>query len=124
MQSRARDLFYGLWVNDLFMKRVEANADWSLFCPHEAPGLADVWGDKFVALYQQYEREGRHAVLGGTLAEVLAGNGYIVGINQIYDVEIDTVNKPFLPVAAGARPWGFLRRQARQKCWAVSSGGL
>lgn len=58
-QSRARDLFYGLWVNDLFMKRVEANADWSLFCPHEAPGLAEVWGDKFVALYQQYEREGR-----------------------------------------------------------------
>jgi hypothetical protein len=58
-QSRARDLFYGLWVNDLFMKRVEANGDWSLFCPSEAPGLADVWGDKFVALYNQYEREGR-----------------------------------------------------------------
>ena len=59
LQSRARDLFYGLWVNDLFMQRVEANADWSLFCPNEAPGLADVWGLQFVTLYAQYEREGR-----------------------------------------------------------------
>ena len=59
MQSRARDLFYGLWVNDLFMKRVEANEDWSLFCPSEAPGLADLWGSEFAALYHQYEREGR-----------------------------------------------------------------
>ena len=59
MQSRARDLFYGLWVNDLFMKRVEANQEWSLFCPSEAPGLADVWGDAFDALYTMYEKEGR-----------------------------------------------------------------
>lgn len=50
-EARARDLFYGLWVNDLFMKRVEANEDWSLFCPNEAPGLADCWGDKFEELY-------------------------------------------------------------------------
>ncbi|CAD7703001.1 unnamed protein product [Ostreobium quekettii] len=58
-EARARDLFYGLWVNDLFMKRVEADAKWSLFCPHEAPGLADVWGDEFEALYERYEDEGR-----------------------------------------------------------------
>jgi len=58
-EARARDLFYGLWINDLFMKRVEANEDWSLFCPNEAPGLADVWGDAFDTLYAQYEREGR-----------------------------------------------------------------
>lgn len=58
-ESRARDLFYGLWVSDLFMKRVEANTEWSLFCPNEAPGLADCWGDEFEALYQKYEREGR-----------------------------------------------------------------
>lgn len=58
-ESRARDLFYGLWVNDLFMERVEANSEWSLFCPSEAPGLADVWGDEFAALYVKYEREGR-----------------------------------------------------------------
>jgi len=56
---RARDLFYALWVSDLFMERVEANEDWSLFCPHEAPGLADCWGKEFEALYTQYEREGR-----------------------------------------------------------------
>jgi len=58
-EDRARDLFYALWVPDLFMKRVEANADWSLFCPHEAPGLADVIGADFEALYTRYEAEGR-----------------------------------------------------------------
>lgn len=50
-EARARDLFYGLWVNDLFMQRVEANEKWSLFCPNEAPGLADVWGKEFYELY-------------------------------------------------------------------------
>jgi ribonucleoside-diphosphate reductase alpha chain len=58
-EMRARDLFYALWVSDLFMKRVEANEDWSLFCPHEAPGLADCFGAEFEALYSQYESEGR-----------------------------------------------------------------
>jgi ribonucleoside-diphosphate reductase alpha chain len=58
-EERARDLFYALWVPDLFMRRVEAGADWSLFCPHEAPGLADVYGADFDALYERYEREGR-----------------------------------------------------------------
>ena len=58
-EMRARDLFYALWVSDLFMKRVEANEDWSLFCPHEAPGLADCWGAEFEALYTKYESEGR-----------------------------------------------------------------
>ena len=58
-EMRARDLFYALWVSDLFMKRVEANEDWSLFCPHEAPGLADCFGAHFEALYEQYEKEGR-----------------------------------------------------------------
>ena len=59
MQSRARDLFYGLWVNDLFMQRVEANQEWSLFCPNEAPGLADVWGEEFNLKYTDYEKQGR-----------------------------------------------------------------
>ncbi len=58
-EMRARDLFYALWVSDLFMKRVEANEDWSLFCPHEAPGLADCFGAEFEALYEQYEKDGR-----------------------------------------------------------------
>ena len=58
-QARARDLFYALWINDLFMARVEANAEWSLFCPNEAPGLADVWGEEFDALYVKYEKAGR-----------------------------------------------------------------
>ena len=57
--ERARDLFYGLWIPDLFMKRVEANEQWSLFCPNEAPGLADCHSDAFVELYERYEREGK-----------------------------------------------------------------
>lgn len=58
-ELRARDLFYAMWVPDLFMKRVEDNDVWSLFCPHECPGLADTYGDDFEALYEKYEREGR-----------------------------------------------------------------
>jgi ribonucleoside-diphosphate reductase alpha chain len=58
-EERARDLFYALWISDLFMKRVEADGQWSLFCPHEAPGLSDVYGDEFDALYTKYEKEGR-----------------------------------------------------------------
>jgi len=58
-EARARDLFYALWVPDLFMKRVEAKGTWSLFCPHECPGLADTYGDEFEALYTRYEAEGR-----------------------------------------------------------------
>ncbi len=58
-ELRARDLFYALWIPDLFMERVEADGDWSLFCPNEAPGLADCYGDKFRELYNRYEEEGR-----------------------------------------------------------------
>jgi ribonucleoside-diphosphate reductase alpha chain len=58
-EMRARDLFYALWICDLFMKRVEANGEWSLFCPNEAPGLSDCWGKEFETLYEKYEAEGR-----------------------------------------------------------------
>ena len=58
-EERARDLFYALWIPDLFMERIEADGNWSLFCPDEAPGLADVWGQEFRDLYEKYEREGR-----------------------------------------------------------------
>jgi len=58
-ELRARDLFYALWVNDLFMERVEAEKEWSLFCPKEAPGLADCYGEEFRTLYLKYEKEGR-----------------------------------------------------------------
>ncbi len=58
-EERARDLFYALWVSDLFMERVEKDEHWTLFCPSEAPGLADVVGDDFKALYTKYEKEGR-----------------------------------------------------------------
>lgn len=58
-ENRARDLFYALWVCDLFMKRVESNGDWNLFCPNEAPGLHLCHGEAFEKLYTQYEAEGR-----------------------------------------------------------------
>ncbi|KAG2654737.1 ribonucleoside-diphosphate reductase large subunit-like isoform X1 [Panicum virgatum] len=58
-ENRARDLFYALWVPDLFMERVQRNEQWSLFCPNEAPGLAECWGDEFQNLYHKYEREGK-----------------------------------------------------------------
>ena len=56
-EMRARDLFFAVWIPDLFMKRVENNEMWSLFCPNEAPGLADVWGEDFERLYEKYEKE-------------------------------------------------------------------
>ncbi|MFM9910527.1 MAG: ribonucleoside-diphosphate reductase subunit alpha [Chitinophagaceae bacterium] len=58
-EIRARDLFYALWMPDLFMKRVEANGNWSLFCPNEAPGLSDTHGEAFEKLYEQYEASGK-----------------------------------------------------------------
>ena len=58
-EMRARDLFYALWIPDLFMKRVEENGDWTLMCPHECPGLSDTFGAEFEALYTQYEAEGK-----------------------------------------------------------------
>ena len=57
-EERARDLFYALWIPDLFMERVDANGDWTLFCPNEAPGLADCVGADFKALYEKYESSG------------------------------------------------------------------
>uniref|UniRef100_A0AAR2LNI0 Ribonucleoside-diphosphate reductase n=1 Tax=Pygocentrus nattereri TaxID=42514 RepID=A0AAR2LNI0_PYGNA len=58
-EQRARDLFYALWIPDLFMKRVETNAEWSLMCPNDCPGLDECWGEEFEKLYTRYEREGK-----------------------------------------------------------------
>jgi ribonucleoside-diphosphate reductase alpha subunit len=58
-EQRARDLFYALWIPDLFMQRVEDNGDWTLMCPHECPGLSDTYGKEFEALYTQYEKDGK-----------------------------------------------------------------
>mmetsp|Transcript_36659 Transcript_36659/g.61793 ORF Transcript_36659/g.61793 Transcript_36659/m.61793 type:complete len:829 (+) Transcript_36659:123-2609(+) len=85
-EQRARDLFYGLWTSDIFMKRVEENAEWSLFCPNEAPGLADVWGEEHEALYVKYEKAGKakktikaQALWFAILeAQVETGNPYIL----------------------------------------------
>lgn len=58
-EQRARDLFYALWIPDLFMKRVKANENWTLMCPNECPGLSDTYGEEFEALYTKYENEGK-----------------------------------------------------------------
>jgi ribonucleoside-diphosphate reductase alpha chain len=58
-EMRARDLFYALWIPDLFMQRVKEGGEWSLFCPNECPGLYDAYGDEFNQLYAKYESEGK-----------------------------------------------------------------
>ena len=58
-ELKARDLFYALWIPDLFMERVKSNGNWTLMCPDECPGLSEVYGDNFVALYTKYETEGK-----------------------------------------------------------------
>ena len=58
-EQRARDLFYALWIPDLFMKRVKENGEWTLMCPHECPGLSDTHSAEFEALYTKYEKEGK-----------------------------------------------------------------
>ena len=58
-ELKARDLFYALWIPDLFMERVKTNGTWTLMCPDECPGLADVYGADFKELYEKYEREGK-----------------------------------------------------------------
>ncbi|KAK0181799.1 hypothetical protein PV327_004047 [Microctonus hyperodae] len=59
-EYRARDLFYALWIPDLFMKRTQENGVWSLMCPHKSPGLDECWGEKFEQLYNKYENEGNY----------------------------------------------------------------
>jgi ribonucleotide reductase alpha subunit len=59
-EDRARDLFYALWIPDLFMERVKNNENWSIMSPDASPGLSDLYGDKFTLLYKKYEKEGRY----------------------------------------------------------------
>jgi ribonucleotide reductase alpha subunit len=83
---KARDLFYALWISDLFMERIKNNGKWSLMCPDECPGLSDVYGEQFVALYERYEKEGkvRKTILARDLwfkvlnAQMNAGTPYLL----------------------------------------------
>lgn len=59
-ESKCRDLFYALWISDLFMERVIGNKKWSLFCPDKCPGLCDCYGDEYRELYNKYEEEGKY----------------------------------------------------------------
>ena len=85
-ELRSRDLFYAMWMPDLYFRRLEAGGTWSLMCPASCPGLADVWGKDFDALYERYEREGRFVrqVPAGDLwaaildAQTEAGTPYVL----------------------------------------------
>lgn len=79
-EMRARDLFLAMWINDLFMKRVETDSTWTLMCPNECPGLSDVYGDEFEALYISYENanKGRRTIKARDLWE------------RILDAQIET----------------------------------
>ena len=85
-EMKARDLFYALWIPDLFMERVKANGTWTLMCPDECPGLSDVYGPAFVALYEKYEAEkkGRVTMLARDLwlqvldAQMETGTPYLL----------------------------------------------
>ncbi|MEC8679857.1 MAG: ribonucleoside-diphosphate reductase subunit alpha [Bacteroidota bacterium] len=85
-ELRARDLFYAMWIPDLFMKRVESNEDWSLFSPDEAKNLHETYGEEFEKLYEKYEKEGkaRKTVKAQDLwfeileAQIETGNPYIL----------------------------------------------
>lgn len=85
-ELKARNIFFGLWIPDEFMRRARNNEMWSLMCPHECPGLSDVYGDEFDELYRKYEREGRyirrvsaqHLLNEIGISVVEAGNPYIM----------------------------------------------
>ena len=83
--TKARDLFYALWMPDLFMERVQSKMTWTLMCPDQCPGLSDVYGDEFVKLYEQYEKEGRGRTIDAQYlwwkildAQMETGTPYIV----------------------------------------------
>jgi ribonucleoside-diphosphate reductase alpha chain len=86
MEERCLDLFTAAWLPDLFMRRVEANADWSFFCPDECPGLCDVYGEEYDRLYDQYEREGKakktikaqHLFMSIVKSQIETGTPYIL----------------------------------------------
>ncbi|RXP54296.1 ribonucleoside-diphosphate reductase subunit alpha [Lutibacter sp. HS1-25] len=85
-EMRARDLFYAMWISDLFMKRVEENGDWTLMCPNECPNLYNVYGEEFEALYTSYEKagKGRKTIKARELwekileAQIETGNPYML----------------------------------------------
>lgn len=82
-ELRARDLFYALWIPDLFMKRVENNENWSLFCPNEAPGLFKCWGSEFEKLYESYEsqpKKVRKTIAARTVWNAIIGSQTETGV--------------------------------------------
>jgi len=92
-EMRARDLFYALWISDLFMERVKNNQPWSLFCPDECPGLSDVYGDNYKNLYEKYEKEGkaRKTLMAQELWNQMVKTQIETGIP--YMLYKDTINK-------------------------------
>lgn len=91
--ARARSLFTALWISDLFMERVKAGADWALFDPHTAPGLSEVYGDEFKALYERYESEGRAVRVVKAKAVFKAAIESIIETGTPYMCAKDSINR-------------------------------
>ncbi|AGE57471.1 ribonucleotide reductase large subunit [Paramecium bursaria Chlorella virus NE-JV-4] len=98
---RARNLFYAVWLNDLFMKRVETDAQWSLFDPSECPGLTDAFGDEYAELYTRYEAEGKakNVVKARDVWNTMVTT--IIETGQPYVANKDAVNKKNMQSNAG-----------------------
>ncbi|AGE54419.1 ribonucleotide reductase large subunit [Paramecium bursaria Chlorella virus IL-5-2s1] len=98
---RARNLFYAVWLNDLFMKRVETDAQWSLFDPSECPGLTDAFGDEYAELYERYEAEGKakNVVKARDVWNTMVTT--IIETGQPYVSNKDAVNKKNMQMNAG-----------------------
>ncbi|OLQ08873.1 Ribonucleoside-diphosphate reductase large subunit [Symbiodinium microadriaticum] len=119
-EQRARDLFYGLWIPDLFMQRVKDNADWTLFCPNEAfdretgKGLMDVWGDEFEAMYTRFEAEGfgrktlkaQHLWFRILESQMETGTPYMLYKDQVAVCNLASISLPAF-VANGGSGYDF-----------------
>ena len=90
-EMKARDLFYGLWIPDLFMERVKSDSFWHLFCPNDYPGLDDVYGDEFRILYEKYENQRTHGIKGKLFKRVKARDLWF----KILDSQMET-GTPYL----------------------------
>ena len=115
-EMRARDLFYALWVPDLFMKRVKEDKEWTLMCPNECPGLYNSYGPEFEALYTQYEQEGkgRKTIMARDLwlkvleAQIETGTPYML-YKDAANIKSNQKNLGTIPISA-QRSWNTVRR--------------
>ena len=128
-EHRARDLFYALWVPDLFMKRVKTNGNWTLMCPNECPGLSDTWGEEFEKLYEKYEAEGRgNKTLKAQSLWNMIIDSQIENLKKIKSREDEILNKQIKEAEIKAEENERIKREKREalrvRLAFPSSGGV